>query len=171
MPAQAHSTNPHPRLRLLPRKPIHKQRLRAPTSPDCDDSTLPEPYLHPVPPFRLLFLLKDIVARFHYAPDTYLVCLRLLESVRSPIVEERLRLTLATVVLVAGKVHEFRVPKFLQLMQWGGQQFGVGELVVGEAEMLAACGYRVPVSLPPSLSEMEQEIDRLERQLVNGPCQ
>ena len=82
------------------------------------------------------------------------------------------RLLVAALLLLAAKVHEFRTPKFLDLIQWGGHEFGTRDLVRAEAELLLRLDFKVPVSFPEvSLRFIELETAQLEAQLLATPFQ
>lgn len=65
------------------------------------------------------YMLKLAVLRFRYSLDTYYVCLSLLGKIKFQICPKKARLISAAVILIAGKVHEFRTPKFIDLLNWG----------------------------------------------------
>lgn len=79
---------------------------------------------------EIVFLLKDITMRFKYSLDTYFVCLSLLSRINSKIPENRLRLMVAGLVLLSGKVHEYRTPRFMDMIRWGGEHFSNEDLIM-----------------------------------------
>lgn len=74
-------------------------------------------------------LVKFANLIFKYSLDTYLVCLKILNSLKIDIHSTKIRLTAATVLLIAAKVHEFRTPKFVDLVRWGEFEFRSQDLV------------------------------------------
>lgn len=94
---------------------------------------------------ELTQLLKIAIYRFKYSADTHLVALSILALLKFQIPQGKLRLFSASLLLIAAKVHEFRTPKFVDLLQWGEHEFGSGDLVRAEAEILQKIGFRIPV--------------------------
>jgi hypothetical protein len=111
-------------------------------------------------------LLRSVIARFRYSLDTYFVCLSLLHKIKFQIPHSRARLLAAALLLLAAKVHEFRTPRFSDLLLWGEHLFAPADLVQAEADLLIHFAFRVPVLLAPqTLIELEIEVARLEKLL------
>lgn len=80
--------------------------------------------------------------------------------------ERKLKLVAAAVLLIAGKVHEFRTPKFLDLLKWGEYEFKSSDLVATEAQVLAMLDFRVPVAFKCcNIKAIEQEVEKLESKI------
>jgi hypothetical protein len=73
----------------------------------------------------------------------------------------------AALLLLSAKVHEFRTPRFMDVIRWGGEQFNSQDLITAEAELLMYFGFRVPVVLEvKNERELGLEVKRLEKNLL-----
>jgi hypothetical protein len=138
---------------------------------DCDcseENTMAEPTpTRPTTPLQEVFQqLKLILNRFKYSLDTYHVCLSMLAAINFEIAAEKAKLIASAILLIAGKVHEFRTPKFVDLLRWGAHEFGSGDLVQAEFELLKMMEFKVPVVFKiTGLEAIREENERLEHLL------
>ena len=151
-----------------PSTPSHfstPHRLPANSLPTCSGG----PLRHQA--HSMVSLVRNLNEHMGYAQDTYLACLRLLQqlkfqtaSMANPTPSPKL-VAAATVALTA-KVHEYRTPKFTDLMVWGSQEFSHLELTLQEGLLLQQIGYAVPAVLEcETMKEMQRTIENLERSL------
>jgi|694.fasta_scaffold49772_3 hypothetical protein len=90
----------------------------------------------------------------------------MLATINFEITTERTKLIASAILLIAGKVHEFRTPKFVDLLRWGAHEFGSGDLVLAEFELLKMMEFKVPVVFKISgLEAIREENERLENLL------
>jgi hypothetical protein len=80
-----------------------------PAPTECSSSSSPK---------EVASLLKFAIRRFKYSADTYLVCLTMLNRLKFEIPQGKVRLMASALLLIAAKVHEFRTPKFFELLEW-----------------------------------------------------
>jgi hypothetical protein len=84
---------------------------------------------------------------FRYSLDTHFVCLSLLAKIKFQISINRVKLLTAALLLLAGKVHEFRTPKFTGILSWLEHDFKKTDLIRAEAELLLHFNFNIPVTL------------------------
>lgn len=102
----------------------------------------------------LVTLLKQVHSRFKYGLDTLLAALMLLKRINFEVEESRGKLLAAALLMIAGKVHEFRTPQYLDLAIWGSYAFGKNELIAAEGQLLIHFGFKVPTAL--NLNSLEE---------------
>ena len=129
--------------RIYKSKPIRKQHpaKNSPSTPS-DFSTPRSPAIltpasHTVPGTHSLRGIVPLVRGLNrwlgYGQDTYLACLRLLDKLKFQIPTPKVKLVAAAAIGLSAKVHEYRTPKFSDLMHWGCQELNDEELTLQEA--------------------------------------
>jgi hypothetical protein len=71
----------------------------------------------------------------------------MLAQLKFEIPQGKTKLIASALLLIAAKVHEFRTPKYVELLKLGEHEFGSGDLTTTEAWLLGKLGFRVPVVL------------------------
>ena len=68
-----------------------------------------------------MLMLRNLNNYLSYGIDTYLVCLQLLARIKMPLRTNKNALIAAGLMLIVGKVHEYRTPRFSEMVAWAGQ--------------------------------------------------
>ena len=97
-------------------KPVKKSKALSEQSldtEDTEDNIQIESPMTSLSKRDLITLLKQAHARFRYGLDTLLACLMLLKHINFEVEERKGRLLVAALLMMGGKVHEFRPPQYL----------------------------------------------------------
>ena len=145
-------------------RPISKNSQKlSPASTHTDDSTdndlpIQMPPANPTSKITLIHLLRQLQTKLRYGADTLLTALMLLKQIGSlPVGQERLIAT--ALIVMAGKVHEYRTPQYSDFSLWANFSFSREELVQTEGNLLILLGFKIPAVLNcRSLQEVAEAI-------------
>lgn len=82
------------------------------------------------PKRKVYFMLKELILQHNYRLDTYLACLKTLERMSGFFEHTQCRLMAIAILLSVAKLHEFRTPKYLNLLRWANCAYSTAELTV-----------------------------------------
>ena len=89
--------------------------------------------------------IRDLIRKANFGLDTYLASLKILQKMSFSGCHALCRVVAAAIVSIVGKVHEYRVPKYRELIIWGMQTFSEANILKTEGEILKGINFEVPI--------------------------